>query len=170
MRIRELKESGHWPTLLAAFLYFDISFMVWVVLGPLAVYITQELQLPIEEKFTLVAIPILAGALLRIPLGLLADHFGPKRVGQFGQAIVMGALAYAWMFGLHNKLSVEIFGIFLGFAGASFASSVSSCAMSSDSTVSPRASCKYRPRACASASENPICWSGMANSNLLRRP
>ena len=121
MRIRELKGSGHWPTLLAAFLYFDISFMVWVVLGPLAVYITQELQLPIEEKFTLVAIPILAGALLRIPLGLLADHFGPKRVGQFGQVIVMGALAYAWMFGLHNKLSVEIFGIFLGFAGASFA-------------------------------------------------
>ena len=26
-------KSGHWPTLLAAFLYFDLSFMVWVVLG-----------------------------------------------------------------------------------------------------------------------------------------
>lgn len=26
--------SGHWPTLLAAFLYFDLAFMVWVILGP----------------------------------------------------------------------------------------------------------------------------------------
>ncbi len=29
-------KSGHTPTLLAAFLYFDLSFMVWVILGPLA--------------------------------------------------------------------------------------------------------------------------------------
>ena len=121
MSFRELKEAGHWPTLLAAFLYFDIRFMVWVVLGPLAVYITQELNLPIEEKFTLVAMPILAGALLRVPLGMLADHFGPKRAGQFGQLVVMATLAYAWLFGLHSKLEVEIFGIFLGVAGASFA-------------------------------------------------
>ena len=45
-------KSGHWPTLLAAFLYFDLSFMVWVVLGPLGVQIarseehTSELQSP----------------------------------------------------------------------------------------------------------------------------
>ena len=30
-------KSGHLPTLLAAFLYFDLSFMVWVLLGPLGV-------------------------------------------------------------------------------------------------------------------------------------
>ncbi len=28
--------SGHTPTLIAAFLYFDFAFMVWVLLGPLA--------------------------------------------------------------------------------------------------------------------------------------
>ena len=27
--------AGHPPTLFAAFLYFDLAFMVWVVLGPL---------------------------------------------------------------------------------------------------------------------------------------
>lgn len=121
MRLQEFKQAGHWPTLLAAFLYFDISFMVWVVLGPLSLYLTQELNLTIEEKFTIVAIPILAGALLRIPLGMLADHIGPKRAGQFGQCVVMAALAYAWLVGLHSKFEVEIFGIFLGVAGASFA-------------------------------------------------
>lgn len=121
MNFQDFKKAGHWPTLLAAFLYFDISFMVWVVLGPLSLYITQELGLPIEEKFTIVAIPILAGALLRIPMGMLADYIGPKRAGQLGQIIVMIGLAYAWVFGLNSKLEVELFGIILGFAGASFA-------------------------------------------------
>ena len=35
MKFAEFKKAGHWPTLLAAFLYFDISFMAWVALGPL---------------------------------------------------------------------------------------------------------------------------------------
>jgi MFS transporter, NNP family, nitrate/nitrite transporter len=118
---REFKQAGHWPTLLAAFLYFDVSFMVWVVLGPLSIYLTQDLGLTVEEKFTLVAIPILAGALLRIPLGMLADHVGPKRAGQLGQFVVMTGLAYAGIFGLHSKIEVEILGIVLGVAGASFA-------------------------------------------------
>lgn len=112
---------GHWPTLLAAFLYFDVSFMVWVVLGPLSLYLTQDLGLTLEEKFGIVAIPILAGALLRVPLGMLADQIGPKRAGQLGQMIVILGLAYAWLFGLHSKLEVEILGVVLGFAGASFA-------------------------------------------------
>jgi nitrate/nitrite transporter NarK len=34
MKLSDLKNAGHWPTLLAAFLYFDFSFMVWTVLGP----------------------------------------------------------------------------------------------------------------------------------------
>ncbi len=121
MNFREFKQAGHWPTLLAAFLYFDISFMVWVVLGPLALYITQELNLPIEDKFTIVAIPILTGAFSRLLLGALADHIGPKRTGQLAQLIVAWALAYAWLLGLHSKFEVEVFGIFLGIAGGSFA-------------------------------------------------
>jgi len=121
MNLKEFKQAGHWPTLLAAFLYFDISFMIWVVLGPLSLYITQDLNLTIEEKFTIVAIPILFGALLRIPLGALADQIGPKKAGQFGQLCVMTALGYAWIFGLHSKLEVEILGVMLGIAGASFA-------------------------------------------------
>ena len=121
MNWREFKQAGHCPTLLAAFLYFDIIFMVWVVLGPLSLYLTQDLGLAIEEKFTIVAIPILCGALLRVPLGSLADHIGPKRAGQLGQLVVIAGMAYAWLWGLHSKLEVEIFGIVLGIAGASFA-------------------------------------------------
>src|SRR3990172_6535111 len=121
MNWREFKQAGHWPTLLSAFLYFDVSFMAWVVLGPLMLYLGQELGLSVEDKFTLVAIPLLAGALLRVPMGMLADHLGPKRTGQFGQLVVITGLAYAWLFGLGSKLEVEILGLVLGVAGASFA-------------------------------------------------
>ena len=121
INLREFKQAGHWPTLLAAFLYFDVSFMVWVVLGPLSLYLSQDLGLTIEEKFTIVAIPILAGALLRAPLGMLSDHFGPKRIGSLAQIIVIGGMAYAWLFGLQSKLEVELLGVVLGLAGASFA-------------------------------------------------
>ena len=38
-------KSGHTPTLLSAFLYFDLSFMVWYVLGPLGVQIAADLGL-----------------------------------------------------------------------------------------------------------------------------
>jgi NNP family nitrate/nitrite transporter-like MFS transporter len=121
MNWRELKQVGHWPTLLSAFLYFDVSFMVWVVLGPLSLYLSQDLGLSIEEKFSVVSIPILAGALLRVPLGMLADHHGPKRTGSFAQMVVIAGMAYAWIFGLHSKLEVELLGVVLGLAGASFA-------------------------------------------------
>jgi NNP family nitrate/nitrite transporter-like MFS transporter len=121
VNFKDFKKAGHWPTLLAAFLYFDFSFMVWVTLGPLIIYISRDLQLAMEDKFTLVAIPILAGALLRIPLGTLADYIGPKRTGILGQLIVIGAVAAVWLFGLHNKLQVELLGVALGVAGASFA-------------------------------------------------
>jgi NNP family nitrate/nitrite transporter-like MFS transporter len=121
MNWREFRQAGHWPTLVAAFLYFDVSFMAWVVLGPLSLYLSQELGLSIEEKFGIVAIPILAGAVFRIPMGMLADHIGPKRAGQLGQLVVIVGLVYAWLFGLHSRLEVEILGLVLGVAGASFA-------------------------------------------------
>jgi NNP family nitrate/nitrite transporter-like MFS transporter len=120
MNLREFKQAGHWPTLLSAFLYFDVSFMVWVMLGPLSLYITKELGLPVEEKFTIVAIPILCGAFFRIPLGMLADHYGPKFAGILAQFIVMLGMAYVFVFGLHSKLELEILGLILGVAGASF--------------------------------------------------
>ena len=121
MKISDLNKAGHWPTLLAAFLYFDIGFMAWTALGPLIVYITREMSLSVDEKFTLVAIPVLAGALLRIPLGVTADIIGPKNTGIIAQAIVMCACAVVAWFGLPTKGAVQLFGVFLGLGGASFA-------------------------------------------------
>ncbi len=120
MNIQEFKKAGHWPTLLAAFLYFDIGFMAWTSLGPLVVYITKAMNLSVDDKFTLVAIPVLSGALLRIPMGILSDAIGAKKTGILAQAIVMAGAAVVAMFGLPTYLSVELFGVVLGLGGASF--------------------------------------------------
>ena len=113
--------AGHKPTLFAAFLYFDLSFMVWVLLGPLAVQIAADLQLTPAQKGMMVATPILSGALLRLVMGVLVDHLQPKRAGLIGQVIVLLALAFAWINGVHTYQHVLLLGGFLGVAGASFA-------------------------------------------------
>ena len=114
-------KAGHAPTLFAAFLYFDMSFMVWVLLGPLGVQIAAALDLSPAQKGLMVAIPVLSGALLRLGMGVLVDRVGPKRAGLFGQIAVIGALVVAWIHGIHSYGQVVLLGICLGVAGASFA-------------------------------------------------
>ena len=114
-------QAGHKPTLFSAFLYFDLSFMVWVLLGPLAVQIAGDLGLSPAQKGMMVATPVLTGALLRLVMGILVDQIQPKKAGMIGQVIVIAALAFAWLNGIHSYQQALILGVFLGVAGASFA-------------------------------------------------
>ena len=114
-------QVGHKPTLFSAFLYFDLSFMVWVLLGPLAVQIAADLGLTSAQKGLMVATPVLAGALLRIVMGVLVDQIKPRQAGLLGQAIVISTLLVAWLHGIENFQQALLLGVFLGFAGASFA-------------------------------------------------
>jgi NNP family nitrate/nitrite transporter-like MFS transporter len=114
-------KAGHAPTLLTAFLYFDLSFMVWYLLGPLAVQIATDLTLSTQQRSMMVATPILAGAILRLILGYFADRYSPKTVGIFAQCIVIAALAVAWLVGVKTYEQTLLLGVCLGFAGASFA-------------------------------------------------
>ncbi len=117
-------QAGHTPTLIAAFLYFDLAFMVWVVLGPLGVGIARDLGLSHAEKGLMVATPVLAGALLRIVMGILVDRLSPKKAAIIGQLIVIAAMLYAWLAGVHSYAEVLVLGVFLGVAGASFAAAL----------------------------------------------
>lgn len=124
---KALKGQGHTPTLLMAFLYFDMSFMVWTMLGPLSTEISEALaatghMMTSGEKATLLSLPILAGALLRILLGFGVDKLGAKTTALMSQSVVIAALFMAYFMGeniTYNALLVVALG--LGFAGASFA-------------------------------------------------
>jgi NNP family nitrate/nitrite transporter-like MFS transporter len=121
MKLTDLKNSGHWPTLATAFLYFDFSFMVWTLLGPLGAQIGEALHLSAQQKGLMVAVPILSGAVLRIALGLAVDQFGAKKTGIAGQLIVIAGLFWAWTIGLKDYQASLLLGFVLGFGGASFA-------------------------------------------------
>src|SRR5688572_15121714 len=118
---RAFLKAGHTPTLAASFLYFDLSFMVWVMLGPLGVAIARDLGLDAAQKGLMVAVPVLSGALLRVVAGIMVDRIGPKKTGLIFQAIVLTGLIVAWLIGISNYSSVLVLGLLLGVAGASFA-------------------------------------------------
>lgn len=128
MSFKELKGQGHWPTLLAAFLYFDFSFMVWTMMGPLATEIAESLKatqnfiMSADQSATLVAVPVLAGAILRVVLGFFVDKVGAKKTALVSQFIVVLGLFFAYYKGetiTYDELLAVAF--ILGFAGASFA-------------------------------------------------
>ncbi|QUD89349.1 nitrate/nitrite transporter [Phenylobacterium montanum] len=121
MSLRGFMKAGHPPTLFSAFLYFDLSFMVWVLLGPLGVAISKSLHLDPAQKGLMVATPLLAGAALRIVFGVLVDHIGPKRAGIIGQLVVLAGLGLAWFLGIKSYDQVLLLAVVLGVAGASFA-------------------------------------------------
>jgi len=124
---KALKGEGHFPTLFMAFLYFDMSFMVWTMLGPLSTEIAEALAkhgeiITASQKATLLSLPILSGAILRIVLGFGVDKFGAKLTALIAQAIVIASLLLAYMQGesiTYSQLLIVALG--LGFAGASFA-------------------------------------------------
>lgn len=117
-------KAGHTPTLIAAFLYFDAAFMIWVILGPLGVAISKDLGLSHAEKGLMVATPVLAGALIRLVMGVLVDRLSPKKAGLIGQVVVIVALFVAWIQGVHSFNEALLLGCFLGVAGASFAAAL----------------------------------------------
>jgi len=104
---KALKGQGDARTLFAAFLYFDFSFMVWTMLGAISTEIGEALAIggyvmTAGDKATLLAIPVLSGALLRILLGFGVDKFGPKKTALMAQSIVISVLFYAYFRGVNN--------------------------------------------------------------------
>lgn len=118
--IKEFFTVGHLGTLISAFLYFDVSFMVWVIIGALGVYIAEDFSLSPTQKGFLVAVPLLGGSLLRLPLGMAADFFGPKKTGSIGLALTLVPLFLGWLGG-GSVREMFVVGLMLGIAGASFA-------------------------------------------------
>ena len=119
MRLQALKD-GHWPSLLGAWLHFEVSFMVWLLIGALGVAIAQDFSLSATQKGFLVGVPLLGGALLRVIVGPFVDQFGARRVGLGILGLEVVALLLGWLFGKSYFHMLGV-GLLLGFAGASFA-------------------------------------------------
>lgn len=116
---RMFLKSGHPPTLLAAFLYFDFSFAVWVLNGAMGPFITEQFHLSPGQVGLMVSIPTLAGALMRFPLGVLSQYIGRKSAAIVEMSCIIAALLYGFFF-VRTFSNVLAMGVLLGIAGASF--------------------------------------------------
>jgi MFS transporter, NNP family, nitrate/nitrite transporter len=112
-------KSGHAPTLLAAFLYFDFSFAVWVLNGAMGPFITEQFHLTQGQVGLMVSVPTLAGAFMRFPLGVLSQYIGRKSAAIVEMSAIIMALLYGFFF-VKSFNDVLAMGVLLGIAGASF--------------------------------------------------
>lgn len=116
---RTFLKSGHPPTLFASFLYFDFCFAIWVLNGAMAPFISEHFHLSPAQKGFMISVPIMAGALMRFPLGVISQYIGRKNAALFEMTMILIAMAYGYYF-VSTFSDVLAMGILLGIAGASF--------------------------------------------------
>jgi NNP family nitrate/nitrite transporter-like MFS transporter len=117
--IRTMMKSGHVPTLVAAFLYFDFTFAVWVLNGAMGPFLSEAFKLSPAQIGFMVSVPTLAGALMRFPLGVLSQYIGRKNAAIFEMSMIMVAMLFGYLF-VSSFSDVLAMGVALGIAGASF--------------------------------------------------
>ncbi len=98
---------------------FFLCFAAWGMLSPIAPKLQDQYGLSNTETAIMIAVPVVLGSLLRIPLGRLTDRFG-------GRVMFTGMLAYAalppLLVGVAGSYpALLLAGLLLGVAGASFA-------------------------------------------------
>src|ERR1700712_3421571 len=116
---RSFLRTGHAPTLFAAFLYFAFSCCIWVLNGAMAPFISETFHLGPAQKGLMLSLPIIAGALMRFPLGVLSQYIGRKNATlvEMGLIVVAMLFGYFWVSSFNDLLAM---GVLLGIAGASF--------------------------------------------------
>ena len=112
-------KSGHSPTLFAAFLYFSFSCCIWVLNGAMAPFISEAFNLSPAQKGLMLSVPIIAGALMRFPLGILSQYIGRKNATLVEMALIAVAMLFGFFF-VKSFNDLLAMGVLLGIAGASF--------------------------------------------------
>lgn len=112
--------AGATRNLVLATVAFTACFFAWSIIGPLSPALQKHLDVSDFETSAMVAVPVLLGSVLRVPLGLLADIFGGRRV--FTTLMCFSILPVTALGVWHDSLaSIIALGFLLGVAGASFA-------------------------------------------------
>src|SRR5207344_2000538 len=102
--------SGHGPTLFAAFLYFSFSCCIWVLNGAMAPFISETYGLDAAQKGLMLSVPIIAGALMRFPLGVLSQYIGRKNATLVEMGLIVVALLFGFFF-VHSFDSLLAMGV-----------------------------------------------------------
>ena len=97
---------------------FTVCFMVWMMFAVIGIPIKKTLDLNSTQFGILMAMPVLTGSLIRVPLGIWTDKFGGRIVMTVLMASTVPAIwlmSYATAY--WHYLSI---GLFVGMAGGAF--------------------------------------------------
>jgi len=98
---------------------FTVMFAVWVIFAIIGIEIRKELQLGETEFAVLVALPVLTGSLLRLPMGMATDWFGGRPL--FTALLATSAIPLLLLTQATAYWQMLVLGLFIGMAGTSFA-------------------------------------------------
>lgn len=107
-----------WRALTIATLAFGANFSVWVLYAVLAINIQQQLHLTGVELGILLSAPMLSGALLRIPVGLLSEYYSARSLWLIQMALTVPSLALLPF--IESYVGFLWMGLWIGISGVSF--------------------------------------------------
>src|ERR1041385_6623685 len=79
-RENEMKENGSTRALTLSTVAFAIAFAAWGMIPPMAKTFQKEMHLTEQQTWLIIALPVLLGAIGRLPVGMLADRYGGRLV------------------------------------------------------------------------------------------
>lgn len=118
IKIMATYKQKQWSVLTMNTMAFMVNFSIWVMFSVIGIEIQQELNLNASQFGLMIALPVLTGALSRLPMGFLADYSGGRLVF-FTQMLVVAVATYGLSYAtLYWHYLVT--GLFIGLAGSSF--------------------------------------------------
>ena len=113
-----VQQRKAWSVLIVSTLAFTVCFMVWMMFGVIGVPIKKMLNLNATQFGLLMAMPVLTGSLVRVPLGIWTDRYGGRIVMTLLMAVTVPAI---WLMSYASAYwHFLIIGLFVGLAGGSF--------------------------------------------------
>jgi NNP family nitrate/nitrite transporter-like MFS transporter len=100
---------------------FALNFWAWALLSPLGPRFKDELDLTSFQQALLVAVPVIVGALGRIPVGALTDRHGGRVMFPIVSLMAVFPILYLGLWGHSSFAGLLAGGFFLGVAGTAFA-------------------------------------------------
>ncbi len=99
---------------------FTVCFFAWSMFGPLGPTLQTHLHLTDFQLAFVIAIPVVLGSLMRIPMGILTGRYGGRIV--FTLLMVYSVIPLVLLALFHNSFAtVVVLGFLLGVTGSSFA-------------------------------------------------
>ena len=107
-----------YSVLFSSTLSFTVCFMIWMMLAVVGIKVQEEMGFNQTQYGILIALPVLSGALIRVPLGILTDKFG-GRIVLFTLMILSVPTIFLMRYA-NQYWHFLVIGLVMGLAGGSF--------------------------------------------------